>query len=470
MAAVATAGVSRSELFEYAAELPYATSHYFVEINILARKMNTDYAEACQLVAERAKHGDVRALLLRMAGALSSGEDEAEFFRREAEVIGETYGNQYERDVEALKKWNDAYVTLLVASGLIVIVSIISMMIYEVGVAIIIALAMTMVLATCLGAWIIYASAPREIKTRISGPSSKLQLRGTKIFRVTAPLAFSACALMVLLGMDLGLVLIVGGLILLPAGFIINMDDKNVTKKDRDIPTVVRVLGGFTAALGTTVSEALTNIDRRSMGSMMPEITRLRYRIGAGLDPSLCWKAMVDETGSELIDRTVQIFWTSLRLGGDPSKVGTATAYYSSRIAFLRESRSMVASTFQWLTLPLHIAMVGLLQFILVIMQLFTTTINASSQALASPTNAPSSLHVDQIMTFGQVDLQLVEVLVVLVVLVLTGANAFAPKAAAGGHNLKIVYNLSIMMALSGLILLAVPIFANSIFKSIVEI
>ena len=164
MSAVATAGVTRTQLFEYASQLPYSPSVYFRSVHTLARRLNTDYAQACRVMAEQTKEAEVKGLLLRMAGAMSSGEEEGEFLRREAEIIGETYGNKYQRDVESLKKWTDAYVTLLVASGLIVIVAVISMMIYEVGVTIIMGLAFTMVAATCLGAWIIYAGAPREIK------------------------------------------------------------------------------------------------------------------------------------------------------------------------------------------------------------------------------------------------------------------------------------------------------------------
>ena len=470
MSAMVTAGVSRSALFDGAAQLPYASAKYFKDVNTLVRKMNTDYAEAFRIIAERTKQQEVRGLLLRMGGSLSSGEDETDFLRREAEVIGETFGNQYERDVEALKKWADAYVTLLVASGLIVIVAVISMMIYQVGVVLIVGLAMLMIFATCMGAWIIYASAPREIKTRISGPSSKKQLLAAKLFRITIPLALAVCSVALLLDKELGLVLILGTAIVFPAGLIINKDDGDITKKDGDIPTLVRVLGGTASALGTTVIEAVTKTDRRSMGSLMPEVTRLRYRFSAGIKPDLCWNALVDETGSEVIDRTIHMFWHSLSLGGDPAKVGAAAAFFSSRIAFLRATRGMVASTFRYLILPLHLAMVGLLEFILEIMALFSSTIGDSSETLSGFSGFPDSLSQGSLLTFGQIDMQMVNYLVTLVVLVLTVANAYAPKAADGGHNMKVAYNLSMMMFLTGGLMLLVPRGVDAIFSSIVSI
>ena len=119
MSSISSSGVSRSELFDYASRLPYSTSAYFRRIYLLATKLNIDYAEGCRLVAERTSVPEIKSHLLRLAGSLSSGEDESEFLMREAEHIANVYQNQYDRDVESLKKWADAYVTLVVAAGLI---------------------------------------------------------------------------------------------------------------------------------------------------------------------------------------------------------------------------------------------------------------------------------------------------------------------------------------------------------------
>ena len=206
------------------------------------------------------------------------------------------------------------------------------------------------------------------------------------------------------------------------------------------------------------------------MGALTPEVTRLKYRLGAGIDPDLCWKALVNETGSELVDRTIEMFHTALSLGGDASKIGQSSSFFASKIAFLRATRGMAASTFRWLTLPLHIAMVGLLLFIVEIINLFSLSIALSAAELSGATyDSSASYGPEQLIAFGVVDLDLIYILVTTVVLVLTGANAFAPKAAEGGHSLKIVYNLTITMALTGALIILVPALANSIFGSIVD-
>ena len=345
------------------------------------------------------------------------------------------------------------------------------MMIYEVGVPIIIGIAMTMVFVTCLGSWIIYASSPREIKTRVQGSSSKYQIMSTRVFKIMGPLALIVCSFMILGHIELGYVLLVGGVLLFLPGYLMNKDDGLVTKKDMDLPTVVRVLGAVTAAIGTTVTEALGAVDRRSMGSLMTEMTLLRLRLIGGIDPDLCWSKVIDESGSELVERTITMFYDAISLGGESGRIGIATSFYSAKIAFLRSNRTMVAATFKWLILPLHVSMVGLLVFIPQIMTLFSKSIDESAASISSNANiANSDVPLDEIFAFGQVNLTLVNTLVTIGVLVLTVSNSYAPKAAEGGASLKVVYNLSLNMVLTGIIMIVVPAAANGLFQSITEI
>ncbi len=472
MSSVATSGVSRAELFEHAAGLPYSSSSYFKTVHTMAKKLNVDYAEGCRLVAGKTDVEEVKSFLLRFAGAMSSGEDEQEFLLREATVRGESFGNIYERDTESLKKWADAYVTLIVAAGLIVIVAVISMMIYEVGVPIIVGLALTMVLVTCLGGWIIYVSAPKEVKTRLGGASSTEQKQAQKLFNITVPVGATIAALVLLVTGNLGYTLIIVAVSLFPTGYIIGRDDKKITKRDEDIATVVRVLGNITSAVGTTISEALNQIDKRSMGSLEPDITLLRLRLDAGINPKVCWRAFVVESGSELVDRTVTMFWDALDLGGEPGKAGNASSLFASQISFLRATRGMVAATFRWLVLPLHLAMTGLMLFIPEIMKLFTQQIAESARSIQEGNESrggATSVPVGDLFAFGTVNISLVTTLVTFVVVVLTVANAYAPKAAEGGHSLKLASSLSTMILITGILMVIIPILARGLFSSIVN-
>jgi len=55
---------------------------------------------------------------------------------------------------------------------------------------------------------------------------------------------------------------------------------------------------------------------------------------------------------------------------------------------------------------------------------------------------------------------------VLVVVVSLTLINGFAPRAASGGHGMKLAFFAGITMVLSGMILLIVPPLAHGIFSS----
>ena len=129
MAAIATSGISRSGMFSHASELPYTAARHFKRVDFVAKAFNHDYAEACNIVGQATNDPDVKEFLLRFSGALSSGEDIAGFLEREAQVISESYENQYERRLDTLTKWSDAYIALIMTSAIVTVMAVVTLMI-----------------------------------------------------------------------------------------------------------------------------------------------------------------------------------------------------------------------------------------------------------------------------------------------------------------------------------------------------
>ena len=63
--------------------------------------------------------------------------------------------------------------------------------------------------------------------------------------------------------------------------------------------------------------------------------------------------------------------------------------------------------------------------------------------------------------------LNFIPVFVGTVALMLTAANSFAPYAATGGHRLKLCLFVSVMMVISGMMLLTVPHIVRALFENI---
>ena len=165
MSALSTGEAPRDTIFQYAIVQPFMTAIYFRQVHLLTKKLGFEYARSFQLVSKLARAATVKSLLLRFAGSISSGESEHEFLAQEAAVEREQYIGQYERGLETLQKWGDAYAALMVSVSLIVVVAMISTMLYDIGHGFVFILNGTMFIMSLFGAYIIYKSAPYEVKT-----------------------------------------------------------------------------------------------------------------------------------------------------------------------------------------------------------------------------------------------------------------------------------------------------------------
>lgn len=466
MSAIATSGLTRSRIFESASRLPYTSSRYFRDVHFLAQKLNYDYAQACRIVGETAKESEPKALLLRLSGCVASGEPEANFLAREASVMGEVYGNGYERAVETLRKWTDAYAALILSAALVIVVAVVSMMIYPVEPTFVTTLCGLVLMVTALGSWIMHRASPKEVKTH-SLPDTSVERKLSRLLvKIFLPATIVVCLFLVLGNMSMGSIMLVAAALLFPPGAVIMWEDRKIDRRDQDIADLLRSLGGVTKAIGTTVSEALARLDLHSVASLQGGTKRLRDRLGLGIKPELCWYRFIAETGSELVNRSVRTFWDGVSLGGDPQEVGNQSSLFAMRVALLRAKRRMVSSSFTWLCIAMHAAIVSLLVFIYEVMQTFSGALQsmggAENGVLSEMPSLPS-------FTFllGGSQLELLHSVVIAVIIVLTGANAIAIKVTGGGHSYKFLFFLSITLAISGACFIFIPDLVAMIFGSL---
>jgi flagellar protein FlaJ len=469
MSSLATSGLSRDPLFEKIGSQPYVTAPYFRNIRLLTTRLGYNYPRACEVVAEKTKDESIRSFLLRFAGSLASGERETDFLAREAEVQFESHKNRYERDLESLRKWTDGFVALEVSVALVVIIAIVSLMLFPLGNLFVAGLGFVGILVATLGAYVIYRSAPSEVIQHNLKVKSPEQHKTAQYAKGLVPVAIVAGAgSYAALGMA-GVSMLLSGMILFPVGWMALRYAAKIEARDRDTPAFLRAVGGVTAAIGSTVTEAIGRIDLRSMGNLEPEVTRLYKRLKGGIRPDLCWQRFIGETGSELAQRSVSIFWDAIRAGGDAGRVGYLSSLFALHITLLRAKRAMVSNTFGWLMIPMHGTLIGLLSFITEIFALFSEQLAkaASSNLLERPAEA-AALPAGNLLAFGAVDMGFVRMLVMTMVVVLTGINAFVPVAAAGGDRYRFCFHLSVMLAITGITLTVVPFMVDLIFGGLV--
>ncbi len=466
MSTIAASGVPRDQIFERAAELKCSSAEYFKRVELARKRLKYDYARACRAVGEPLKEEEVKGLLLRFSSSLISGEPEADFLTREADTRAEDYQNEYGRALEALKMWTDAYVSLILSAILVVVIGIVSTMIWKVDTTLIIAMSFVAVATTVVGVWLIWLVSPKE-KTVLSWPGSKGQKTIVRYFKPMLAASIIVGVFFLISGQNIGIALLIIAAIVYPLGYIVGKDEKRISKLDDEMGTFLRSLGGVCSALGTTVNASLGRLDLNAINFLRSGVKNLHTRLTAGIKPKLSWSKFIDETGSELSNRAVGMFYDSIEVGGSAGQAGQHAAMFANRLALLRARRRTVAGPFRWLVVVMHACIVVILVFITEVIVAFGNMVAQAQESL--PTNS-AGYTIDSFSSFNLSGLEIMQHMVIPLVLIFTFANALVPALAEGGSKYKILSNLGITAAISGISLLVLPELANQLFVSVSQI
>ena len=456
MAALATGGPERDVILEWTIRQDYKTASFFRQVYLLSKRLGFEYAQSFRLVAKKTKAESVRNLLLRFAGAISSGVSEADFLAEEARVERDQYINGYYRNLESLTKWGDAYAALLVSVSLVVVVAMMSTMLSNLGSSFVLMLTGAMTMVSAFGVYIIYRTAPYEVRTYQNRRGPKERRWAKRLIPILLPIG-------VLLGAVAGISMgfhfffIILGLCLLPPGIMAFLDNGKVSKRDQELAPFLRSLGNVTASLGTTVSASLEKIDRRSLGTLEPTIKRLQIRLRNKVSPEKSWDAFRDEAGTELISRGTRIFVDGVSLGGPPDRVGAIAAEYAMDSALMRARRSVAAAPFAFLIVPLHFAMTALMVFVLEIMRACNTRIAMASDQLASQSDGNGLAMLPDLPVFQPQDVTMLSYLTLVALISMTISNALAPKFALGGHVINVAFFGALTCLMTGFNMFLIP-------------
>jgi len=462
MSAIAAAGISRRQIFELASKLPCASSQYIRKVHLMVHGLGYDYGVACRLVGESTPVAAMKSFMLRIAGALNSGEMGADFLAGEAQIQGAAYENEYERDVDSMRKWTDAYSALTVSVTLVVIINLISTMIYEAGDRATIGITFLALLIGLSGAWIISRSAPKEMDSLPSSEGSSEDKLARKLLKILVPVALVVCLGLALLKAQLGLLFIAGGVLLFPIGLVNSLGQRKATGKEQEIGSLLRTMGGMATSLGTTLAEAATRIDLRSFAALRPDLERLRLRLLGFVTFDVCWKRFIAEAGSALIGQSGGIFHDSVAMGGDPDREGFLCSLFASKVSMLRAKRGTVSSTFVWLSFVMHLVVMALMVFIMEIVLGFQAVLQEQALGIGADLPLP-------IFTFGSKSTEFLYTMTKATIFLLTVTPALALTTCKGGNRNSFFHYFGILLVISGLALLGVPKLARPIFEGVVR-
>ena len=291
MSVLSLGGLPRENILEKCGQMRLKTAVFFEYIFLMAKRMGVEYTQAFQMVAQKAKASNVKSLLLRFSASISSGESESGFVTQEAKNEIERYTHEYERNVENLRKWTDAYAAMMFSVTLIMVVSLVSTMIGFFNEAVVLGMAATVMLLMAVAVYIILRVAPVEETTYETSYALPRERRlARRLLVVVTPVgAVVSVTLLVLLGSQISFVtavailFLVMGVSMAPAGFYAWRDSNKVSKLDEALPTFLRTMGNVAGATGRTLQESLRRIDMTAMGTMETHASRLQIRLAASI-------------------------------------------------------------------------------------------------------------------------------------------------------------------------------------------
>jgi len=468
MASLSTAHLGRDKIFAMVSETKYSPSKYFAMVKDLAQKWHYDYATACELVAEKVRVDRIKKLFNRLANAILAGEPDREFLEREWRAFKTIRKDEYDRNLESLRKWSDAYTSLLVSASLISVVILLSVVIYSAGdpAAVLFTSAFGVFLICIFGVLMLFKAVPKDKKVHSMKIKSKEQ---SLAYKLLLPLLLTGILLFILCGLIptitgkhefSGYGFLAVGLSAIPIGILAKIDDRKVGKRDEAFTSFIRSLGAIKGGAGVSIAEAIRRIDQKNLGELKDLVIQLEKRLSLGLDPKICWQKFIGESGSYLIEKLTPIFTDSIELGGDPNVVGEIVSQSNLEMVLLRLKRDLIASGFVNLIIPLHIAMVSLMLFIDQILAIFTEYL---SMLFASHVGARGEIFRNvpiqglNIGIFAGIPTELLAQYTFFVILSITIANVLASNVVKGGSGILYFYYASILFTLSGFLMLLIP-------------
>jgi len=469
MSSIVTSDISRSDVFKLAGEQDGTVAKSMKKVHSLVVNYGYDSANACKLASEEAHHPALKDFLIRFSNALGTGEDEEKFLRGETDTIREVYINNYQSDIESLKKWTDGYAALLVSVILVIAVFLISTSLFSMGDPYTTGIISGVLLCfiSFFGVYVLFRSAPYEIIVHSLEIKSREQELAGALSSIILPVTAVVSIIMILMGVKPWLIFLLDAALFAPIGIIGMIDLKHIMIKDMALSTFLKSLGSTAGIMGATLGQAMGQLDKKSVGALEEDVNVLHKRLFNGIKPRICWRNFIGETGSELVNKSICVFLDSIELGGDATKIGNIVSQSALGIALLRAKRKMVSAGFMNLLIPLHTTMCGVLVFIYQMMFSFNNAIMAMMASHAEDVEGAAETMPAGMSFFGvggNVDLGFLGQYVTVVVLILTISNAFAAQTTAGGSKYTLFFYLSALLFMSAIVLYVVPILAGSMF------
>lgn len=462
---LATSYCSLLDMFNYVAQSEFKRcGKLFNRVKVLARTWHLGFVNALEEVARNSKSPLLKDFLERFSQMLKTGEMYDKFLMMEHEAYVVAYEAQYERNLKNVENLGNAYSAIVTSVTFIAITLTLTQALMGGGAGFestSTTLGLALVATLIMSVFVLYIVSPVDgfiyINKDLRRPKEFTRLKRLFPMSVLASVVLTAVLLFFPPTQpSLGWALLGLSLPLLPIGIIAKRADTEVRAKENAFPTFIRTLGTTAGITGYSTARALKLLLVRDFGILSTQVRALHSRLAIGVDSKLCWRNLASECGSEMIRIFGGIYEATVSLGGDPGEIGKMISRNMLRRLVLRAKRIQVAGGIRAMIFPMHIIECALLSFMTTLLQFLVNMVNMGSQFNSSIGLFQSSINPASIAPLFNS---------IMILMALT--NAIALKFTEVSNNYRFLYHLSILLMMTGGVMVAVSFASNLLFKNI---
>jgi flagellar protein FlaJ len=456
---VATSFCSLENMFNYVAQSEFKQcAKIFNRIAVLAKKWHLGFINSLEATAKTVRSKLLRDFLERFSQMLKTGDMYDRFLMTEHEAYVVGYEAEYDRSLKSMENLSNAYSAIITSVTFITITMTLTQALFSSGVnpnSALTQLIAAIISTLFLSVFVLQVVAPVDrfvyFNKNLNIPKEFMRLK--RIFPIALISSIAIMCLCVLLRLNIGWFLVTSSIPMVFIGIVAKRADDAILRRENAFPTFIRTLGTTAGITGYSTGRTLKLLIVRDFGILSSQVKNLHSKLAIGASANLCWSNLASECGSEMIRIFSGIYNATTFLGGDPSEIGKMISRNMIRMHVMRAKRIQIANGVKSMIYPLHAIECALLAFMTSLLGFLVKMTNLSS------------MYID--IFKSSLDPSTIAPLFTMVMILLAVANALAIQIVDIGNKYRFLYYLSVLMMITGGILIAVSLAVETLFAEL---
>ncbi|MEW9492348.1 MAG: flagellar protein FlaJ [Candidatus Aramenus sulfurataquae] len=364
------------------------------------------------------------------------------YLEREIDMNLTEYYATMNRKIESMANFISAYYTL--SSALIFSVATLTLLsiLFNIGTVVLRLMALAMIAIIGMLTIIVYVSYKPETYIIYKKQEKYLAL-----------IAIQSSLILIILTRNY-LTVVVSGILMLGIGMYFRTKETKLNTLEKHYVSFVTYFSR-TYSVVNNLRDSLISVLRGDVGAMRPLVTLAINRLEYGVRKSLIFELMGEESGSMLISMLNRIISAAIEFGGDVRYMGEIVAKIGTSLLNLRARREQNGRAFEALVYALQATSAAIGGALLSLLETFENIFAFNA--------------VNEIFTFGYVNIAEISMILLLIFVALSFANGISIAIAYGKTFFSGLYFIGILLIITALAFHFTYVATEGLFKGIFQ-